>query len=83
MPSSGEGDGSDCSIFSLVVVGGQERMSLTDMSAISLARCLSLAQNGAEHRRTVHAGWKTVDMRALSHSAERTPGKHRTLKNGI
>ncbi len=58
---SGKHDGSDYSIFSLVVVGGQEWMSLIHMSAISLAltlaRCLSFVQNGAgERRRKVMPG---------------------------
>lgn len=52
---SGEHDGSDYSIFSLVVVGGQEWMGLINVSAISLAltlaRCLSFVQNGAGLRR--------------------------------
>lgn len=60
---SGEHEGSDYSIFSLVAVGGQERMSMINMSAFSLAltlaRCLSFVQNGAgERRQVVHAGWK-------------------------
>lgn len=57
---SGEHDGSNNFVFSVVVVGGQEWMSLIDKSAISLAltlaRCLSFVQNGAERRRVVHAG---------------------------
>lgn len=52
--------GSDYFIASLVAVGGQEWMSLIDMSAISLAPtlacCLSFLQNGAESWWVV--GWK-------------------------
>lgn len=49
-------------------------MGLINMSAISLAltlaRCLSFVQNGAERKREVHVEWKTSDVRALSHGAE-------------
>lgn len=84
--SSGEHDGCDYSICSLVDVGGQEWMSLI-MSAISLALtlacCLSFVQNGAERRRAVHAGWK---YRLHGHwvtALSVPPGKHRAVGTGI
>lgn len=48
-------------------------MSLIDMSAISLACCLSFVQNGAE--RSSSCWLETADVRALSHGAECAPRK--------
>lgn len=85
---SGEHDGSDYPFFSLLVVGGQEWMSLIEISAISLAltlaRCLSFVQNGAEAGEYSSCRVETSHVCVLSHGAVWVcPQESTTFKTGI